>query len=307
MKEREGMTIGELENKSGLGRSTIHHYVRYGLLHQPYKTGRTMAYYDDSHLQKLEMIQKIKVDFLKTEKTSRIPLEFIKRRLMDHLTPTKNKKATPSASEKRTLERYKKKEEMIEATIELYATKGYYLTNIRDIAKAVGISAPTFYKYFPDKRELFVAVIEYVVRNLNEEVNAALNQEMDRGQRSVVIFELFYKHYLKIGEIINQLRAGVAIGDEWAKERLAKIYGEMIENLAGRISSGIKNGLIRNVDPELLGFFNILLDEIAVHRASLDDKYTINQVMLFVADMLYHAFLTEKGKKTFGSFERFRT
>ncbi|MBN1664498.1 MAG: hypothetical protein JW943_12935, partial [Deltaproteobacteria bacterium] len=96
------------------------------------------------------------------------------------------------------------------------------------------------------------------------------------------------------------------IGDEWARERLAKLYGEMTEDLARRISSGIKNGLIRDVDPELLGFFNILLDEIAMHRASLDDKYTVNQVMLFVADMLYHAFLTDKGKKIFGSFERFR-
>jgi len=81
----------------------------------------------------------------------------------------------------------------------------------------------------------------------------------------------------------------------------------MTENVAKEVREGIKRGLIRDVDPELLGFFNVFLDEIAIHRASLDNKYTINQVMLFVADMLSHAFLTEKGKKGFGTFERFRT
>ena len=107
-----------------------------------------------------------------------------------------------------------------------------------------------------------------------------------------------------MGEILNQLRAGVAIGDQWARDRLSRVYKEMTENVAGQVREGMKHGLIRDVDPELLGFFNVLLDEMAMHRASLDNKYTINQVMLFVADMLYHAFLTEKGKKVFGPFSK---
>ncbi|MBN1381188.1 MAG: TetR family transcriptional regulator [Deltaproteobacteria bacterium] len=307
MKRKKGMTIAELERESGVKRSTIHHYVQYGLLHPPDKTGKTMAYYDQTHLQRLDAIQKIKVDFLKSAKCSRIPLDLIKHELTDNFSLTKGKETGLPTSEKVYKEKgQKKREEIIEMTLKLYADRGYYLTNIRDIARMVGISAPTFYHYFRDKRELFFEVIEYVVRKLREETKAELEKEKDIGQRTTIMFNVFYKHYAKIGEIINQLRAGVAIGDQWAKERLSKLYSEMTENVAGHISLGIKNGLIRDVDPELLGFFNILLDEIAVHRASLDDKYTVNQVMLFVADMLYHAFLTEKGKKVFGSFERFR-
>lgn len=307
MGKKSEMTIGDLEKKSGIRRSTIHHYIWYGLLHQPYKTGKTMAYYDQSHLRRLEMIQKIKMDYLKSAKTSRIPLDFIKHKMMDSYTLTKEKGRSDTGSKKiYDGPGKKRKEEIIEATLKLYADRGYYLTNIRDIAKTVGMSAPTFYHYFQDKRELFVEVIEYVIRNLGEEFNATIDQEKDIGRRTALMFRVFYKHYTKIGEIINQLRAGVAIGDEWARERLAKLYGEMTKNIAREISLGIKNGLIRDVDPELHGFFNILLNEIAVQRASLDNKYTVNQVMLFVADMLYHAFLTEKGKKVFGDFERFR-
>jgi AcrR family transcriptional regulator len=308
MGKREGMTIKELEEKSGVRRSTIHHYLWYGLLPQPFRSGKTMAYYDQSHLKRLEAIQKIKMDYLKTAKTSRVPLDYIKHRLAESYSLSGGREPVQKGIRRKNPERLrKKKEEIIEATLRLYADRGYYLTNIRDIARAVGISAPTFYHYFPDKRELFVEVIEYVVRRLGEEFNAVVKEEKDIGKRTVLMFRVFYKHYTQIGEIVNQLRAGVAIGDEWARKRLAKLYEEMTRNIAREVHIGIRNGLIRPVDPELLGFFNILLNEIAVHRASLDQKYSLNQIMLFVADMLYHAFLTEKGKKVFGSFERFRS
>jgi AcrR family transcriptional regulator len=308
MAKREGMTIGELEKKSGVRRSTIHHYIWYGLLTQPYRTGQTMAYYDQSHLRRLETIQRIKLDFLKSAKTSRVPLDLIKHKLTESYSLSGGEKTRGKyTKDKTTLKMQKKKEEIIEATLKLYAHRGYYLTNIREIAREVGISAPTFYHYFQDKRELFVEVIEYVIKNYRRESRDALQKEKDPAKRSIIMFRIFQKHYSKIGEVLNQLRAGVAIGDQWARERLSRVYKEMTETVAGQVREGIKHGLIREVDPELHGYFSVFLDEIAIHLASLDNKYTINQVMLFVADMLSHAFLTEKGKKVFGAFDRFRT
>jgi len=305
MARREGMTIAELERKSGIRRSTIHHYVRFGLLHKPSKTGQTMAYYDQSHLRKLEIIQKIKIDFLKTSKTSRVPMDYIMHKLSEGYTLTKGKTAVRKLSKKANQEKVeKKKEEIIEATLKLYADRGYYLTNIRDITREVGMSAPTFYHYFQDKRELFVEVIEYVVRKLRQEVREALDKERDPVRGSIIMFEIFAKHYPQIGEILNQLRAGTAIGDQWSRERLYRLYGEITKDLSREIQQGIRLGIIREVDPELLAFLNVLLDEIAIHRAAIDDKYTAPQIMEFVADMLYHAFLTEKGKRIFSVFNR---
>jgi AcrR family transcriptional regulator len=308
MAKRDGMTVGELEKKSGIRRSTIHHYIWYGLLHQPIRTGQTMAYYDQSHLRRLETIQRIKLDFLKSAKTSRVPLDLIKHKLTESYSLSSSEKTRVKYTKQNTTGKMqKKKEEIIEATLKLYADRGYYLTNIREIAREVGISAPTFYHYFQDKRELFVEAIEYVIKNYRQESRDALQKEKDPAKRSIIMFRIFQKHYSKIGEVLNQLRAGVAIGDQWARERLSRVYKEMTETVAGQVREGIKHGLIREVDPELHGFVSVFLDEMAIHLASLDKKYSINQVMLFVADMLYHAFLTEKGKKVFGTFDRFRT
>ena len=297
------MKIGELEKISGIPRSTIHHYINSGLLHRPVKTGRTMAHYDRSHVKRLEAIQRIKLDYLKTAKTTRIPLDYIKQQLRESYSLLKpegaqSRSRPESASEKNR----EKKEAIIEATLKIYGNRGYYLTNIRDITRAAGISSPTFYRYFRDKRELFVETIEYVVKNFKQEIRESLKNEKDLSRRSRIMFETFYAHYPKIGEILNQLRSGVIIGDQWAKERLARLYQEMMEFLVKEIQAAIKNGIVRPVNPNLLAYFNLALDEAAMHLASMESAYSIDELMYFVGDMLNNAFLTDKGREIFNIF-----
>jgi DNA-binding transcriptional MerR regulator len=69
------MRMAELSRKSGVARETIHYYLREGLLPRPRKGGRTVAYYDDEHLERLLLIRR-----LREEKY--LPLAVI-RRLLD--------------------------------------------------------------------------------------------------------------------------------------------------------------------------------------------------------------------------------
>ncbi len=301
------MKISELEKITGMPRSTIHHYIHSGLLHHPQKTGQTMAHYDTSHVRRLEAIQKIKVEYLKTAKTSRIPLDEIKHRLRDSYSLVKSvDQSSRSGQEKRTAKHQQKKEQIIEATIKLYADRGYYLTNIRDITRAVGISSPTFYRYFKDKRELFVETIEYVVKSFKTQIQEVLKTEKQLSRRSVIMFDIFYAHYPKIGEILNQLRSGVIIGDPWAKERLSRLYAEMMEDLVTEIKKAIKKGIVKPVNPYLLAYFNLAIDELAIHLTSMDDQFSIDDVMEFVGEMLNTTFLTEKGRKSARIFYKSR-
>lgn len=295
------MKIGELEKISGVPRSTIHHYVNFGLLHRPSKTGQTMADYDQSHVKRLEAIQRIKLEYLDTAKSSRIPLDYIKHKLSETYSLVKPAEKGVSLEGNGEKSR-KKKEEIIEATLKLYANRGYYLTNIRDITRAVGISSPTFYRYFKDKRELFVETIEYVVKNFKKQIRQSIKGEKDLTRRSEIMFETFYAHYSKIGEILNQLRSGVIIGDPWARDRLSRLYSEMMENLIKEIQGAIRNGIIRPVNPALLAYFNLAINEAAIHLASMDHACTIDEAMYFVGEMLNSAFLTDQGKKRFNLF-----
>jgi AcrR family transcriptional regulator len=297
------MKIGELEKISGIPRSTIHHYINNGLLHRPVKTSQTMADYDQSHVKRLEAIQRIKLDYLKRAKTSRIPLDHIKHKLSETDSLVKSSDTQfKTRAERNDEKHWKKKEEIIEATLKLYANRGYYLTNIRDITKAVGISTPTFYRYFKDKKELFVETMEYVVRSYNNQIRKALKGEKNLTQRSKVMFDTFYAHYPIIGEILNQLRSGMIIRDPWAKDRLSRLYQVMMKNLIKELDGAIKNGIIRPVNPVLLAYFNLAVNEAAIQLSSMDDTYSIEEIMYFVGDMMNNTFLTDKGKEIFNIF-----
>ncbi len=291
------MTIAELEKRSGIQRSTIHHYIRCGLLHEPYRTSQTMAYYDESHAEKLKLIGHIKNNFLKNANTTRVPIDFIKAQLEEDFqepVPVVDEHVKPE--KKVTQKQAQKKKEIIQAALGLYAEKGYYRTNLSDITKKMGISTPAFYHYFPDKRELFIEVIEYVTGKWKIHMKEALKNETDSSKRAVTMFKVFQEHYPKVGEIINHLRAGVATGDEWAKKKLKRVYEVLMDDFQEMTQESIQKGIIRNADVELLAYFFFRIDEAAVQRYALDDKYTIEELMAFVGDLIAFGFLTDKGR-----------
>jgi len=52
-----GLKIGEIAKKSGVPPSTIRYYVRQGLLPEPDKVNKSMAYYDESCIGKVQVIR----------------------------------------------------------------------------------------------------------------------------------------------------------------------------------------------------------------------------------------------------------
>ncbi len=71
-KTKNLLRISELAMRSGVSVSTIKHYVKEGLVPHALKTGRNMAYYDPSCVERIKLIKKI-------QKERFLPLDVIKR------------------------------------------------------------------------------------------------------------------------------------------------------------------------------------------------------------------------------------
>lgn len=63
--------------------------------------------------------------------------------------------------------------EIIDASFEEFATRGYHATGIADIAQRLGIGHGTFYRYFENKRD----IIDHVITELIERIGAGLADE----------------------------------------------------------------------------------------------------------------------------------
>jgi len=65
------------------------------------------------------------------------------------------------------------RERLVVAGVELFATKGYDDTTVAEIAERAGVTKSTFFRYFPDKRDLLVAGQETLSRLLVEGIAEA--------------------------------------------------------------------------------------------------------------------------------------
>ena len=283
------MKIRELVEKSGLPRSTIQYYLREGLLHPPLKTGKTMAYYDESHLQRLKQIKDLKKDI-------RVPLAFLRERLQETEAASQSMAQQYDVPRKviTTNEKKKKKAAIIKKAIEVFSQKGYHRTKVVDITDSLNISTGTFYIYFKNKRDLFVEVIDDVFRNIVGEAAASIKNERDFLKRLEIRGQVFYNNYTKYNEILNQLRAEITSDDLWPEEKLKKIYHGLTKPVIQEIQKASEEGVIKEIDSDLLAYALTGLIEIMSFRMSLDSKYSLRDVMAFIADLIGSRLVTSK-------------
>jgi len=283
------MKMSDLELESGVPRTRINYYLRQGLLHQPEKTGLTMAYYDQSHVDRLKTIEDIKRDYLDKSGKYRMPASLLKLRLKEHLLPEKE------ADKEETSEREpdhefsaQRKQDIIDAAAILYVRNGYYHTSLRDIAREVGISPSSIYLYFPDKRELFGAVIDQILDRMNREVEEVMNAGTDPWQTYLSSFQVYSDYYPRLGELVYQLRAGLVVNDEWAKHKIRDIYAKIAEILKVVYEYAMDIGVIRELDLDLLAYYAISVAEASFQRLDLDDRHTPEEIRSFFFDVVFN-------------------
>lgn len=97
------------------------------------------------------------------------------------MNPVSTKKKAPSAGERSLSTAEERREELISASIPVFAEKGYHAAPTTEIAKQAGISQAYLFRLFPTKEELFVAAVERSTRRMLETFVEAAEQAVKEG------------------------------------------------------------------------------------------------------------------------------
>ena len=304
MNEHGEMQIGELSRLSGVARHTIHYYIKKGILHPPKKTGQTRAWYDAGHLKQLRKLKKVQREY-------HSPLAFIasrftgvgdKERLVssDSRGPSKSAGRGRRFLKGRKVPDPEKKERIIQAGIELFSTKGYYQTSLKDISSYLGVSIGTFYIYFKSKRDLFYQVATQGIKAIVDEIENRVGNEEDVVVRSAQRLGALNEYYLRFNEILTQLRFEVLGRESIERESLEKVYVELTRPFTREIDAALRQGRIRSVDPDLLTFCLMGMCDMLLFRKNLDDKYDLSEIIAFLFDLLDRALSPGPGQPAGG-------
>jgi AcrR family transcriptional regulator len=108
------------------------------------------------------------------------------------------RKVDPTLAERR-------REEILDAAARLFAERGYSETDTQHLIDEVGVGKGTLYRYFPSKRELFLAAADRVMRQLRSHVDVATAEVPDPVKRVAVAVRAFLEYCSEHPEFVELL------------------------------------------------------------------------------------------------------
>lgn len=158
------------------------------------------------------------------------------------------------------------KKKILEEALILFSEKGYSDVYVNDIAQAVGIKAPSLYKHFKNKQEIFNAILEELKENYTKHAMAigidGNNTNMDAG----IYSEISEESFIEIGKNLflfflhdNRMKLfrKLLTIEQFRDSELADLYSKQYYNgpLAYQeelFKIFIATGKFKQVDPEIL-------------------------------------------------------
>lgn len=154
-----------------------------------------------------------------------------------------------------------RREDILSASLNLFAEKGFHGTSMRDIARAADITEGLIYHYFASKRDLFRAIIEEhsflpLLRTLPD-----LAEHLDLRALLIVLARGFFDVLRQNTQLTRLLLQEVQVFPEEKEAFFADAVGRSITELAQIIDGRMNPRARSQVDPQVASriFFNSLL------------------------------------------------
>ena len=145
------------------------------------------------------------------------------------------------------------KKRIVEKALELFAENGYDAVSVGEIARAVGIKAPSLYSHYPSKQAIFNAIVEDTALQYEQYTGEIDIHVQDAKQDKSVFSEiteaaLIQKvrqifSYSLHDETISRFRRMMTI-EQFRSEKLSAFYTERYVDRMIRYHAAIFRGLI---------------------------------------------------------------
>lgn len=167
------------------------------------------------------------------------------------------------------------KEKILDAALTLFSENGFRGTSVEQIARLVGIKAPSLYKHFKSKEEILNAIIDSAEKCYEESFGSERNIGLLPQSKDEFIQITMKKVLFTMRDPMIRKMRMLQTQEQYRNARFAELatwhqlYGiqEMYAKLIGLM---MKTGLFKKDDPELLA---IELTAPAVLQISRADRY----------------------------------
>lgn len=160
---------------------------------------------------------------------------------------------------------------ILKKALELFSESGYDSVSVGEIARAVGIKAPSLYNHFPSKQAIFDAIVEETSKEFEKNTDE-IAIHVQNSARDVAVFSQITEDDLveKVHQIFNislhdeniALFRKMMTIEQFRSDELSKLYSERyVERIvayhAGIFKSLIAAGELKKEDPYTLAMMYV--------------------------------------------------
>jgi len=247
------LKVSQISRATGVSTSAINYYVRIGLLPQPLKTHKNMAYYDPSYIQMINYIKRLQLQ-------KHLPLERIKEIMAKKIKIWREMGNNPRQMAEEVFgdevagiqATQDTRRRILGAGMRLFSSRGYYATSESDLVETAQVSMGEFYEYFSSKEDLLLDLAEEGVRVFRMRVSQEIASVPDMLERIRIAIPVAFQVIVENREIYTLFLEESVLSDAPYERKLAQIMALIVKDLRTTLTRGFKEGSIRRVHPDIV-------------------------------------------------------
>ena len=191
-----------------------------------------------------------------------------------------------------------RREEILDAATKLFATHGYAETDTQQLADKLGVGKGTLYRYFPSKRELFLAAADRGMRKLCETIDASVAAIEDPPERIAQVVRSYLTFFAEHPELCELLIHERALFKDRKKPTYIEHREANRERMRVLYRTYIAEGQIRDIPvDQLLDVLGDLLYGTMFTNYFSDRHVSVEEQARGILNILFHGILNDTGRQ----------
>ncbi len=152
----------------------------------------------------------------------------------------------------------KVRKKIIDTASALYVQKGFTATSIEEISEKAGVSLPVTYHYVKKKSEIMKMIMEDALYAFQENLIKEIKGVDDPEEKLAIAVILYFKVMDGQGEKVLLMYQKSSSLDRASKSKVMQLEVQVSQIFSGIIQEGIRSGIFKTVDVDLMAY-NIIL------------------------------------------------
>jgi len=126
----------------------------------------------------------------------------------------------------------RRRRQLLDVALELFAAHGYHATSMNDIAEAAGVTKPVLYQHFRSKRELYLELLEDVGGRLRDSIGKATSEATSPREQVRAGFLAYFRFVSDQRTAFQLLFGGGSRRDEEFADAVRAVELSIAESIA---------------------------------------------------------------------------